>query len=297
MSLTTYRFWSMGTDISVLLPSDHRREAIRVQRLFVDWDHRLSRFRRDSELSRANAAAGADVVVSPPTLEVIEAALCAARATHGRFDPLLGARLAELGYDRTYASLPVDGPGRPLAAWRPGLWREVHVDRVRSTVRVPVGGALDLGGIAKGMAADAAVAALRGAGVPYALVNAGGDLSTHGVPPGSGGWAVGIDNVDLGGGAAALAHGALATSSTFGRRWSRGGVAHHHLLDPLTGLPLEGELAQVTVTAASCRQAEVAAKVAMLGSVAEATAFVLRHGMTAALVTRAGEQLRIGHWT
>ena len=37
MSTTTFRFRSMGTDISVLLPSSHRREAIRVQRLFVDW--------------------------------------------------------------------------------------------------------------------------------------------------------------------------------------------------------------------------------------------------------------------
>jgi thiamine biosynthesis lipoprotein len=164
-------------------------------------------------------------------------------------------------------------------------------------VRVPVGGALDLGGIAKGMAADAAVAELREAGVPYALVNAGGDLATHGLPPESDGWAVGIDNVDLGGGAALLAGGALATSSTLRRRWSRGGDSQHHLLDPLSGLPLEGELVQATVTAASCRQAEVAAKVAMLGTMAEASAFVLQHGLTAALVTRAGDQLRVGQWT
>jgi len=296
MSVTTYRFRSMGTDVSVLLPSTHRREAIHVQRLFVEWDQRLSRFRRDSELSRVNAGAGLDVPVSPATLAVIEQALHAARATDGRFDPLLGARLVELGYDQTFASLPADRPGHPLMAWRPGLWREVRIDPARTTVRVPVGGALDVGGIAKGMAADAAVAALHQAGVPYALVNAGGDLATCGIPPESSGWAVGIDNVDLAGGAALLARGALATSSTLGRRWSRGGVTQHHLLDPLTGLPMQGELVQVTVTASSCRQAEVAAKVALLGTVAQATTFVLRHGLTAALVTRSGEQLRIGQW-
>jgi thiamine biosynthesis lipoprotein len=296
MSLATYRFRSMGTDVSVVLPSTHRREAIRVQRLFVEWDQRLSRFRRDSELSRVNAAAGRDVPVSPATFDVIEQALHAARATDGRFDPLLGARLVELGYDRTFAALPADRPGQPLAAWRPSRWREVRLDRARSAVRVPPGGALDLGGIAKGMAADAAVADLREAGVPYALVNAGGDLATHGAPPESGGWAVGIDNVDLAGGAALLARGALATSSTLGRRWSRGGVAQHHLLDPLSGLPMEGELVQVTVTAPSCRQAEVAAKVALLSTVAAATTFVLGHGLTAALVTRSGAQLRIGQW-
>jgi thiamine biosynthesis lipoprotein len=296
MSLSTFRFRCMGTDISVVLPSSHRRDALRAQRLFVDWDRRLSRFRRDSELSRANASAGSDVAVSPATLDVIEAALRAARATGGRFDPLLGARMVELGYDRTFASLPPDRPGRPLAAWRPGLWREVRIDRSRSTVRVPIGGALDLGGIAKGMAADAAVAELVAAGVPYVLVNAGGDLSTRGVPPGTDGWAVNIDNVDLAGGAALLASGALATSSILGRRWSRGGIPLHHLLDPHSGMPVEGELVQATVTATSCRQAEVAAKVALLGTATEATAFVLQHGLTAALVTREGQQLRVGRW-
>jgi thiamine biosynthesis lipoprotein len=294
---TTFRFRSMGTDISVLLPSSHRREAIRVQRLFTDWDHRMSRFRRDSEISRANSAAGTEVEVSRTTLLVIDAALRAARATDGRFDPLLGARLADLGYDRTFASLPANRPASPLAAWRPGLWREVRLDQARSLVRVPPGGMLDLGGIAKGMAADAAVAELCAAGVPYALVNAGGDLVTHGVPPEGSGWPVGMDNVDLAGGAVLLASGALATSSTQGRRWRSGGVVRHHLLDPLTGMPVEGELEQVTVTAASCRQAEVAAKVAILGSVADATSFVLRHGLTAVLVTRHDEQLRIGQWT
>jgi len=296
MSTTTFRFRSMGTDISVLLPSSHRREAIRVQRLFVDWDRRLSRFRRDSELSCVNAAAGTDVEVSAVTFEVIDAALQAARATNGRFDPLLGARMRELGYDRTYATLPTNRPGTPLAAWHPGLWRQVRLDRERSLVRVPVGGALDLGGIAKGMAADAALAELVAAGVPYALVNAGGDLAAYGTPQLSPGWPVGIDNVDLAGGAALLAHGAMATSSTRGRRWRSGGIRRHHLLDPFTGLPTEGELEQVTVTAASCRQAEVAAKVAILGGVADATAFVLQHGLTAALVTRDGQQLRIGQW-
>jgi FAD:protein FMN transferase len=296
MSTTTFRFRCMGTDISVLLPSSHRREAIRVQRLFVDWDRRLSRFRRDSELSCVNAAAGTDVEVSAVTFEVIDAALQAARATNGRFDPLLGARMRELGYDRTYATLPTNRPGTPLAAWHPGLWRQVRLDRERSLVRVPVGGALDLGGIAKGMAADAALAELVAAGVPYALVNAGGDLAAYGTPQLSPGWPVGIDNVDLAGGAALLAHGAMATSSTRGRRWRSGGIRRHHLLDPFTGLPTEGELEQVTVTAASCRQAEVAAKVAILGGVADATAFVLQHGLTAALVTRDGQQLRIGQW-
>jgi thiamine biosynthesis lipoprotein len=297
MSTASYRFRSMGTDVTVLLPSSHRREALRVQRLFVDWNQRMSRFRRDSELSRANAAAGTGVEVSLITLQVIAAALRAAEASDGRFDPLLGARMRELGYDRTFAALPADRGWTIPAAWRPSLWREIQIDAAASRVRVPPGGELDLGGIAKGMAVDAAIDVLHAAGVPYALVNAGGDLAVHGSPPEStAGWPVSIDNVNLAAGAALLAHGALATSSTLARRWRAGGVTRHHLLDPLSGLPMDGELAQVTVTAPSCRQAEVAAKVAIGDTLTGASAFILRHGLTAAIVTRAGEQVRIGRW-
>ncbi|HEX6139236.1 MAG TPA: FAD:protein FMN transferase, partial [Candidatus Limnocylindria bacterium] len=101
---STYRFRSMGTGVSVVLPAAHRRQALRVQRLFADWDARLSRFRDDSELSRVNAAAGQPVRVSSVTLAAVAGGLAAARATDGRFDPLLGARLVELGYDRTFAA-------------------------------------------------------------------------------------------------------------------------------------------------------------------------------------------------
>jgi thiamine biosynthesis lipoprotein len=287
----------MGTTVTVLLPSSHRRQALRVQRLFADWDRRMSRFRPDSELSRANAAAGSEIEVSGPTLGVILAAIAAARASNGRFDPLLGARMRELGYDRTFTALPTNRPGIPPVAWKPGLWRQLHVDLATSRVRVPPGGELDLGGIAKGMAADAALAELLDAGVPYALVNAGGDLAVHGTPPESpAGWPIGIDNLDLAGGAALLARGALATSSTMARLWQRGGVERHHLLDPLTGFPIDGELVQVTVSAASCRQAEVAAKLAIADTLSGASAFVLRHGLTAALVTRDWRQVRVGGW-
>jgi thiamine biosynthesis lipoprotein len=287
----------MGTDVVVLLPSAHRRDSIRVQQLFADWDRRMSRFRRDSELSRANAAAGTEVEVSRATAEVVAAARRAAGATDGRFDPLLGTRMRELGYDRTFAALPANRTGSALPAWHPGLWRDLHIDVATARVRVPPGGELDLGGIAKGMAVDAALAELRAMGVPYALVSAGGDLAVHGTPPESpAGWPVGIDNVDLLGASTLLRRGALATSSTLGRRWRQGNVERHHLLDPQTGLPMDGVLVQATVSAASCRQAEVAAKVTLQDTLAGASAFILAHGMTAAFVTRDGERVRVGQW-
>lgn len=287
------RFRSMGTDVTVLLPADRDDAAGAVERLMDAWDRRFSRFRPDSELMALNRAAGTPFAASDTMYEAVAAGLAAARATDGLFDPLLLGRMVELGYDRTFDELPADGTAAPLRAWHAGEWRSVRLDPVKRTVTLPAGSGIDLGGLAKGMAVDAAVRELAAAGVGFAAVNAGGDLAVSATPPGATAWDVEVEGVTE---AISLSSGALATSSVLRRRWVIAGQVRHHLIDPRTGLPVESEIAQVSVAAATCIQAEVAAKaVFMLGTVA-GTAFVERQGLSALVVTRSGEELRLGAW-
>ena len=51
---------------------------------------------------------------------------------------------------------------------------------------------LDLGGIAKGYAADEALAVLKQHGIDRALVAGAGDIVVSGPPPGADGWTIGI---------------------------------------------------------------------------------------------------------
>jgi thiamine biosynthesis lipoprotein len=102
----------------------------------------------------------------------------------------------------------------------------------------------------KGHTVDEAVALLAGDG----FVSAGGDLATRGEVV-----------VSLpGDGSATLVQGAFATSGTDRRRWSNGGVEAHHLLDPRTGRPSPSRWMTVTVCAASCAGADIAAKAGFL---------------------------------
>ena len=183
-TLREHRFQSMGCDVRVMAPSDRSEAAFSLRQIFEAWDARFSRFRRDSELETLNDAAGRPFAVSDLMMSVLRKALDAARATDGLFDPALGGRMIELGYDRTYEELPAGEGHSALTGWRPGRWREIVVDPERATVQVPVGVRIDLGGIAKGMAVDAALGALVADGVEYAAVNAGGDLAVAGLPPG-----------------------------------------------------------------------------------------------------------------
>lgn len=283
----------MGTDVTVALPADSPAAAEPIERLFHEWDLRFSRFRPDSELMALNRAAGTPFDASQPMFDAVETALSAARATNGLFDPLLLGRMVELGYDRTFDQLPGESAASPLRPWHAGEWQDVHLDPGSLSVTLPAGSGIDLGGLAKGMAVDAAIQGLATAGIPFAAVNAGGDLAVLGTPPGQDAWDVDLEGVDR---AVSLPSGAMATSSVLRRRWRVDGVTRHHLLDPRTGLPVDNELAQVSVASASCAQAEVAAKAVLLMGATAGADFVERHGLSALIVTRRGDALRLGRW-
>jgi thiamine biosynthesis lipoprotein len=158
---------------------------------------------------------------------------------------------------------------------------------------------LDLGSTGKALAADLAARAAHetiGGGV---LVSLGGDIATAGRPPG-GGWRVlaaedSATRADADGEVIAIESGAVATSSTTVRRWVRGDVTLHHLLDPRTGLPVQDRLRTATVIAATCVDANIAATAAIvLGSAAED--WLEERGLPARLVGARGEIRRTSGW-
>jgi thiamine biosynthesis lipoprotein len=262
--LASTGFRAMGSDVHLLLPEARASVGLRaVRALFEEWEAALSRFRPESELSRLNRRAGRPVAVGPILLAAVEASLEAARATGGLFDPTLGRDLVRIGYDRTFQELRDAGAPPARRPYGGGAWRAVVVDRPSGVVTLPAGGALDLGGIAKGMAVDASLPVLSSLGIESALVSAGGDLAVLGLPPGMRAWGIRVGGRPDGH-VVPLARGALATSGTARRRWLQGAVRRHHLLDPATGEPAVGGLTQVTVAGASCRAAEVGATAAFV---------------------------------
>jgi FAD:protein FMN transferase len=285
----------MGTEVTVLALAAHVTEATdRARRLFDDWERRLSRFLPDSELARLNVRAGRPVVVGELLYQVLETALQAAQATGGVYDPTMARQLEWLGYDRSFERIPARSPGGRRAG-PGGGWRRVRMDPAPRSVTLPSGIGVDLGGIAKGMAVDAAIQRLRHAGLGPVMVNAGGDLGVHGRPPGGGDWSIAIAG-RYGQLRVPLAAGAMATSGIARRRWSQGNVPRHHLLDPRTGEPAWTGLWSMTAVASSCAQAEVAAKVAFVLGRDAGTKFLLARGLAGLFAGEAGEWWPVGAW-
>jgi len=289
-------FRAMGTTVSMLLPENQAELGMKIVRtLFTEWEETLSRFLPESELSRLNRRAGTSTAVSDLLYQVLATALTAAQATWGVYDPTLLDQLMQLGYDRSFDDLPAVRfdpifPGEPG-----GGWRGIRVDPIHRFVTVPAGIKLDFGGIAKGMAVDAALEDLRLSGVSPALVNAGGDLAVLGLPPAAEHWQLAVPGRTQFW-TIPLRQGAVATSGIAHRHWRQGQTFQHHLLDPRTGLPAQSDLWSVTVVADRCEQAEVAAKVAFILGSQWGRDFLKRHRITGLLVREDGTWETVEPW-
>jgi len=290
---------ALGTGVRVVVSDDAALEA--ADRVVAGWMHDIdlacSRFRDDSEIWRINRGGGAPVAVSPLCLRAVRVALHVALSTDGLVDPTVGAAMERIGYDRDYAAI-VEADEAPRGSAAPG-WRRVEADERSGTVRVPDGVHLDLGASAKALAADGAAqdaAALTGVGV---LVSLGGDIAVAGSPP-AGAWSIRVTDdhdapLDAPGQTVSISAGGLATSSTMVRRWWRGDVQMHHIVDPRTGLPAVTRLRAVSVAAASCVDANAASTAAIiLGD--GAAAWLAARELPARIVDGAGHVDHLGGW-
>jgi FAD:protein FMN transferase len=289
-------FRAMGTTISLLLPEQQAEQGLKIVRtLFNEWEQTLSRFLPESELSRLNERAGTTTAVSDLLYSVLATALTAAEATRGVYDPTMLSQLVQLGYDRTFDALPAVLSGSNLPGEPGGGWRGIRMEPKYRCVTLPAGVKLDFGGIAKGMAVDAALEQLRQSGISPALVNAGGDLAVLGLPPVAENWPIAVPGREQSW-TIPLRSGAVATSGIARRHWLQGKTLRHHLLDPHTGLSAQSDLWSVTVVTDRCEQAEVAEKVAFILGSQQGADFLRKYNIAGLLVREDGTWQTVEPW-
>ena len=122
-SYATATLEAIGTTAIVVVQEPAVREAERLLAAELDAiDRTCSRFRPDSELMRANDAAGRLTPTSGLFTEAVRIALRAAEQTEGAVDPTVAPALVALGYDRDFAAMDADAAddvrGIPAAGWR-----------------------------------------------------------------------------------------------------------------------------------------------------------------------------------
>ncbi len=251
----------MGSPLAVTVPAPLVADAWRiVEGVFGAAERDLTRFDRESALSRLNRAAGTGTLlpVTPLLARALAAAQRAYRLSDGLFDPRIVGALEAAGEHAGVALPP--SPPHLLPGER---WLRLDPRRLRAALAAPI----DLGGIGKGLALRWAARALRRADIVSFLVEAGGDL-VAGSPAPDDTWQVALRDPARRDPLAVLElrrPAAIATSSIALRQWrAADGTLGHHLIDPRTGAPAGTRLRAVTLAAADPAWAEVGTKLLLL---------------------------------
>lgn len=157
-------------------------------------------------------------------------------------------------------------------------YRDVQVDAGSNSARLRREGQMvDLGGIAKGYAGDAAIDIYKKHGIESALANIGGNVVVLGTQPDGRPWRVGIQDPRGSGseviGVVETTDSAVVTSGDYQRYLIADGQRYCHIIDPQTGYPVDNDLMSVTILAPSSTDADGLAKAFVLG-LAEGKALV-----------------------
>ena len=288
----------MGTVVSIQVVGHDANEAERSEReagvaraleWFTHITAQCSRFDPASELSRLATQVGVAMPVSTLLFESLKFALAVAAETDGAFDPTVGHRLEERGFDTNYET---GVQHRSTVDATIGVsYRDIVLDEEAHTITLAVPMVLDLGAVVKGLAIDAA--ALELAPFRNFAIYAGGDIYVSGTNASGDPWRVGIRHprkphelIDT----LTVSDIAVCTSGDYFRRGSSD-TSDHHILDATTG---DSALrsASATVIAPTAIVADALATAAFILGPTAGIALLERHGVQGLIFTPSLESYR-----
>lgn len=287
-------FPALGTVNTITLYDSFAPEiAEQVKKRVLDLHRLFSLFEQGSDIFRVNEQAGMKAVpVHQDTFFVLFHALAYGRETQGAFDITSGAA-SRLWRDAVrFAQIPseLDIAGcRSLS----GL-ADLILDKADGTAFLRRNGQqIDLGGIAKGYAADEAVRILKKNKVHNALINFGGTVIAIGREQ-----KIGIQNPFQKSGVSMadimVKNKAVVTSGSYEQGFFFEGVRYHHIIDPRTGWPADSGLLSVTLIGESAMELDaLATGICVLGE-KNGLPILERRGIEAVFISNDGE-VKITH--
>ena len=219
-----------------------------------DLESKLSRTRKDSDVSRINSAKGEWTEVSAETLDLIKKGVDYSDLSGGDFDITVGGVTKLWDFHAAEGEAEIPDEEAVAEAVKHVGYEGVEIDGDGSRVRLADPEAeIDLGGIAKGYIGDCMTEYLEERGVVSAVINLGGNVICIGGKTDESGFVIGVetpfsDRREIIGTVEA-ADKTLVTSGIYERRIEVDGKSYHHILDTATGWPAETDLDAVTLIA------------------------------------------------
>lgn len=251
-----------------------------------------------SELSRLSGSSGKGqkIPVSDELLDILQISDRISQQSQGAFDITVGPYVRLWRRARRQNQFP---DSERMAAAREAVgYKSIQIDAKQQSVELlQKNMRLDLGGIAKGYAADEAMRVLKQHDIESALIDASGDLLVSDPPPGESAWTIGIAALKSPEGKPTeylkVANIAVATSGDAYQYVEIDGVRYSHIVDPKTGLGLTTQ-SSVTVVAPNGTLADAwASAVSVLGANTGLRVLSDYNKISALIMTRKNGQTQI----
>ena len=206
-----------------------------------------------SDISKINQASGKEYVkVHPEIIKMLSTAIKYSKLSNGVFDITVGPLVNLWGIGTDNQRVPTDEEIKsklPLVGYN-----NISINEDDSSVKLlKEGMSIDLGGIAKGFAADEVIKVFKEYDIKGGIISLGGSsIYTVGNKPDGTSWAVGIkhprkDNDQDYIGVINLSEEALSTSGDYERYFMQDGKRYHHILNSSTGYPADSGIISTTI--------------------------------------------------
>jgi thiamine biosynthesis lipoprotein len=288
----TAHFFSLDTVMDITLYSDSqtaKADLDSLQVFFGSMDSLLSLSRPESEVSRINGRRDSSVVLSPALKTIIAVCRREYGFSGGLFDVTVEPLKYLYGLESHQTQNRVPGRGELDSALRlVGFNRIVFPSD--STMVLPAGMHLDLGGIAKGYILAAAADFLKGRGYRNFLINAGGDIVMSGRKPDGRPWMIGVAHPRRKNAMIAtlrVPEGCVFTSGDYERFFTDNGKRYHHLFDPRTGMPGTCNMS-ATVVGSDALAVDAVVKTAFFLPAEQALRYLKTRGMPGFIIDSSG---------
>lgn len=271
-----FEYPQMGTLFRIILyhPDEQvaKAAADSAFRRIDSLNYLMSDYLEDSELNKLSASSGNGnyIQVSDDLFRVISASQDLSKQTEGAFDITIGpyVQLWRTINRQDKPTLPDDAILKELSQFVG--YNNIALDSSESKIALKQPNMqLDLGGIAKGYAADQALNILQSYGIKSALVDAGGDIRVGNKPSGKDGWRISIpyhtslnelNYITL-----ELANGAVATSGDLFQFVKIEGKRYSHIINPKTGVGLTNQRSVTVVASTGITADSYASALSVLG--------------------------------
>ena len=228
--------------------------------LCSELESKVSRTRKDSDISRLNSAAGEWVDVSEDTLKLIQKGMEYSHMSDGSFDITVGGVTEQWDFHAPEGEAKIPDADALAEAVKHINYRNIAIEGNRVRLTDPET-KIDLGGIAKGYIGDRMTELLESKGAVSAVINLGGNVICIGGKTDEDGFVIGVetpfsDRTEIIGKIDARDK-TLVTSGVYERQIEVDGKKYHHILDTGTGWPVSTDLDAVTLIADKGRSADI----------------------------------------